>query len=1497
VTLQLPSRYESLSRLGKGGGGEVWAVRDRYTGERRALKVLSADATESEMAALVREAVTLSGLEGLGVPRVLQFGRLPGDGRPFMVRELVEGQSLQELIDEGAAPARCLVALASAAEQVTLLHRAGLLHGDIKPANVIVEDGGRATLVDLGLAAPWRDAGTTAQGLTPKYAAPELLRGKPLTVRAEVYALGMSLTDIVAGGRAELEPAVRKELESVAARATRTEPGDRYPSADELASALRRASPSGSPNHSVATAEVWPIVGIEATASRLVQAVHELPEGGVLVLRGAPGSGRSVLLRRLGWSLGVEGRPLAWIDASLAESAARRAELAAHRSLRGVTILVDDSERLDAAFGEELAAAARKGAILVVVGAGKLSAGGIPFDVPPLGSHAATELVHRAVPSLTDRLVKRVVELCGGRPGELRRFVRRIAENAVASEQDLDDLLGDIGSPRSVLPLDPLERAVSLLDRGRYTDARVALGQVAGGSELAAAVAWARLELGLGETREALDRLLAAAPLAQANSETPLAKTWQLYLGRARYGVGDYGASLALLAPLSDEPGALGAEALAYRGLALGYSGEEQQARAVLAEAVARASTAGARRIEAIAEACFGAILQRGDDIEAARGAYERAIAAAEDAGDAGVLATTLLNLASLLRVRGDIGGAIERYEAAVDMGRRSGRRASVRQALLNLANADLYLGRLSRARASIETLGAQRDQLPRVGQAQLLGLEAELADRAGQTEAAVRAYAACAAAFHELGLGTDAAEVRLEGVLVSARTERPDLQALSAVIAVAEGELSGAIAHRSLLCLARASVAWVGGDEKGARSELEQALAAAREANQREWIWRALEARSEIEEASGQPVSARRDREEALAVLEQIAAKLPRDLREVFWNDPRRNKLRSVLAHTLGSAAAHPADDLLPLKFDLTSPTSSSIAAMTSTPLERRLARILEINSELLGEMNVERLAARVTDHAVDMVQAERGFVLLRDASGMLTVHTSRGRLGDAPHAEFSRSIAEQVVKSGEPVVAMNAKGDSRLRGFASVHQLSLESVACVPIQSRSGDAIGALYVETRLRRGATFERELPTLRAFADQVAIALETAALVRENVERAAALAEANKKLEIAQGELKELLGDRTAQLKRARARLRDARDTLYGHFGYQGLVGTSAAMRRVYALIDRVKATDIPVLITGESGTGKEVAARAIHRASARADKPFHGLNCAAVPEHLLESELFGHVRGAFTGADRERKGLFREADTGTLLLDEIGEMPQKMQTGLLRVLQDRMVRPVGGAHEQEVDVRLIFATHRDLGAMVKEGKFREDLFYRIHVVEVHLPPLRERAEDVAPLVDHFLGIFAARYKREKRSVSRDALRRLTQYSWPGNVRQLEHVLLNAWVLSDEAVIGPEDLDIPDGRSFAPSDSEHFDQTDDDDPEGEKGNGGVEARQVRPSSESRSSSSHRSTPKETLSRHRRDERERIISALEACNWNRVQAAKLSGIPRRTFYRRLREYGIQ
>jgi len=400
-----------------------------------------------------------------------------------------------------------------------------------------------------------------------------------------------------------------------------------------------------------------------------------------------------------------------------------------------------------------------------------------------------------------------------------------------------------------------------------------------------------------------------------------------------------------------------------------------------------------------------------------------------------------------------------------------------------------------------------------------------------------------------------------------------------------------------------------------------------------------------------------------------------------------------------------------------------------------------------------------------------------------------------------------------------------------------------------------------------SSFADELPTLTALADQVAIAIETARLVGENTRRAALLEKANGELEVARAKLEELLGHRTAQLQATRRDLRSARAVIRGHFGYEGLVGTSEAMRRVYALVDRVKDADVAILITGESGTGKEVVARAIHNAGHRGKKPFVGINCGAIPEHLLESELFGHVRGAFTGADRDRKGLFREATEGTILLDEIGEMPPKMQAGLLRVLQEKVVRPVGGQREEPVDTRVIAATHRDLSAMVESGAFREDLFYRLHVIQVRVPPLRERLEDIPLLIDHFLGIFAARYNRERRSVSRAALKRLVAFGWPGNVRQLENVLLTAWVLSDEPELEIEDFELPSGRPPRPP-----------------------AATVAPEP----------SPKQietSLDAHRAGERERILEALAQCNWNRVKAAQVVGLPRRTFYRRLKEYGIQ
>jgi two-component system response regulator PilR (NtrC family) len=241
-------------------------------------------------------------------------------------------------------------------------------------------------------------------------------------------------------------------------------------------------------------------------------------------------------------------------------------------------------------------------------------------------------------------------------------------------------------------------------------------------------------------------------------------------------------------------------------------------------------------------------------------------------------------------------------------------------------------------------------------------------------------------------------------------------------------------------------------------------------------------------------------------------------------------------------------------------------------------------------------------------------------------------------------------------------------------------------------------------------------------------------------------------------------------------------------GREGL-GTSPAMQRIAELISKVAKARTTVLITGESGTGKERVARALHQQSDRGDKPFVVVNCGALPEALMESELFGHERGAFTGAAGRSLGLFREADGGTVLLDEVGELPAPLQVKLLRVLQERKVRPVGGAQEIAVDVRVLAATNRDVEADVREGKFRQDLYYRLNVIRIELPTLRDRAEDVTRLADRFVHRFAAELGKDVRGLTPDALRALDTYAFPGNVRELENMIERAVALASGPAIG------------------------------------------------------------------------------------------------------------
>src|SRR6187399_142512 len=251
--------------------------------------------------------------------------------------------------------------------------------------------------------------------------------------------------------------------------------------------------------------------------------------------------------------------------------------------------------------------------------------------------------------------------------------------------------------------------------------------------------------------------------------------------------------------------------------------------------------------------------------------------------------------------------------------------------------------------------------------------------------------------------------------------------------------------------------------------------------------------------------------------------------------------------------------------------------------------------------------------------------------------------------------------------------------------------------------------------------------------------------------------------------------------------------LHAQHGMSNVIGRSPAMLALFQMVGTVAKTGSTVLVTGESGTGKEMVARAIHENSLRREHPFVALNCGAVPETLLESELFGHMKGAFTGAETMKKGLIEVAERGTIFLDEIGEMDATMQVKLLRVLQDRRFRRLGGTEEVQADIRIVAATNQDFAKLVGEGKFREDLYYRINVIEIHLPPLRDRREDIPLLAEHFLPKFAEQMGKPLTSISSEAQALLTAYDWPGNVRELQNVIERAVALEPSPVILPESL--------------------------------------------------------------------------------------------------------
>ncbi len=431
-------------------------------------------------------------------------------------------------------------------------------------------------------------------------------------------------------------------------------------------------------------------------------------------------------------------------------------------------------------------------------------------------------------------------------------------------------------------------------------------------------------------------------------------------------------------------------------------------------------------------------------------------------------------------------------------------------------------------------------------------------------------------------------------------------------------------------------------------------------------------------------------------------------------------------------------------------------------------LQALSEIAFTVNSIQEIRPLLEKVLEIAMDTLAAERGFVLLKSESAPSGFEVkSSFNISDELLADLtgiSNSVVTEVMAKGEPVILFETERDPRYNTSESIVLQSIQSIACVPLSIKN-QQIGAIYLDSLTKRSRFTNESLPFLTAFTNQAAIAIENARLYES-----------------------------------LRAENRRLRDEVQRMHRFEELIGQSPSIREVFDTMTQVLDTDATVLIQGESGTGKELVARAIHYNGPRKDQPFLALFCGSLPDSLLESELFGHKRGAFTGAVTDKKGLFEAADGGTFFLDEVGDLSPQIQAKLLRVLQEGEIKRVGENHVRNVDVRIVSATNKMLEELIREGSFREDLYYRLNIISIDMPALRNRLSDIPLLAHHFLDKYSAK-KPGIKGFSEQALEEMRGYRWPGNVRELENTIERSVILAKGELIEVGDLKLP--QSLAP----------------------------------------------------------------------------------------------
>jgi transcriptional regulator with GAF, ATPase, and Fis domain len=671
------------------------------------------------------------------------------------------------------------------------------------------------------------------------------------------------------------------------------------------------------------------------------------------------------------------------------------------------------------------------------------------------------------------------------------------------------------------------------------------------------------------------------------------------------------------------------------------------------------------------------------------------------------------------------------------------------------------------------------------------------------------------------------------------------------------------------------------GFDAEEAGKFLERGLVEARELNLPDLRWRFHYLQALLEERRGDSKLSRIHFHEAQAILEEICKALPPSLRKSFYNLRERQLALSRVGASPPPGAREPRQE-----GEAKAGASGEPTPKPSTDellaLHRETLKLHEIAAAMGSEPDLQKLLEGIMDAVLQLVDAERGFLILKgsgdDEKSVIVARNLDREEILSPERKLSGSVSREVLETGQPVLSSNALSDTRFLTSKSIRDLRLRSLACLPLRFRR-EILGVIYLDNRHRRDAFRPEDMKILQAFADQAAVAVINARLIEDNRGRAEELLDTNRKIETLNSKLRRTVSVRNAQLAMVREDLRDRQSQLEGKYQLQNVVGHSEAIQRILQLLERVSATQIPILLEGESGTGKALFARAIHFSSAHKQGRFVSMSCGAVTESLLETELFGHERGAFTGAVSDAKGLFELANGGTLFLDDVEDMSMAMQQKLLRVLQEGEFRRVGGKEAIHVSVRVVSACGGDLGALVKEGKFREDLYYRLNGIKCQVPSLRSRKEDIPLLVDHFVKEACLRSGSPPRKFHASALRRLATHDWPGNVRELKHLVDRTLLTASGDPISAEDLSFDDMAPEA----------------GGLPQGAGDGR--RPASRGEPPSPPWRGARSLRDARNHSEKDYLAWCLREAAGNVSKAAKHCRVSRESFYRLLRKHGFR